>query len=238
MRRASASFRGSTSHGDHLRGAFRAEHLHDQHADHARTDDDGGVIRRGDMTADPVHRHGDRLEERCALERQAVGQLVNNPGRHRHVFREGAVTPILAGGHAEHRAVVAQVDPPAPAEVAGAARHRRIERHSIARLEASDAGADPFDHAGGLVPHHQWRDAPSGRAVVPVDVAAADAARPHPHQHLAVADVGHRHVDDRQFLVLGEEQRSHRERGGASDQQPCSIRCIRVRLLLARNSIY
>jgi hypothetical protein len=35
-----------------------------------------------------------------------------------------------------------------------------------------------------------------------VDVAATDAARPHAHEHVLIADLGRGHVDDGEFLVV------------------------------------
>ena len=50
-----------------------------------------------------------------------VGQLVENPRRHRHEFGEGAVAPVVGARDAEHHPRVAQVDVAAAAEVAASA---------------------------------------------------------------------------------------------------------------------
>ena len=159
----------------------------------------------GTWRLDRVDRDRHGFDERRALERQAVGKLVENARGHRHVLGECAVAPVVAARHAEHHAVVAQVDLPLAAEVALAARHGRVERHAIAGLEAFDRAvpARSID-TGRFVPHHQRRNAPAGGSVVPVDVASADAARPHAHEHFVVANLGRRHVDDVQFLVFGQ----------------------------------
>jgi hypothetical protein len=106
------------------------------------------------------------------------------------------VAPIIATRHAKHRAVVAEVDVAAPAEIAFAARHGRVERDAIAGLEAVDRATCPLDDAGGFVSHDERRNAPPCRSVVAVDVAAADAARPHTHEHVLVTDLGHGHIDN------------------------------------------
>ena len=74
---------------------------------------------------------------------RSVRQLVEDPRRHGDVLGEGAVTPVVAARDAQHHAVVAQVDLAAPAEVARAARHRRVERDAIAGREAVDARSRP-----------------------------------------------------------------------------------------------
>ncbi|HMF98596.1 MAG TPA: hypothetical protein VKE96_30055, partial [Vicinamibacterales bacterium] len=79
------------------------------------------------------------------------------------------MTPIVAARDAEHRAVVAQVDLSAAAEVAAAAGYGRVERHALTGREAPDAGPYSFDDARRLVPHHQRRNTPAGRSVVAMD---------------------------------------------------------------------
>ena len=119
------------------------------------------------------------------------------------VFGERAVTAVVAARDAKHRTVVTQVDLAAATEVARATGHRRVERHPLASHEALDPSPDPFDDTRGFVAHHQWWDTPARRSVIPMDVAAANAARPHAYQDIIVANLRCWHVDDRQFLVFG-----------------------------------
>ena len=183
------------------------------------------------------NRHG--FDERRALERQAVWKLVQNARGHRHVLGECAVAAVIAARHAEHHAVVAEVDLPLPAEVAFAARHGRVECHAIAHRESFDRAAGALDDAGGLVPHDERRNAPAGGPVVPVDVASADAARPHAHEHFVFANLRRRHVDDVQASYIRTVSSAFIFRSGylvnlvtaavaLSDHKSCTSRAIRT----------
>ncbi len=70
----------------------------------------------GGLQADGMDgdRHG--LDERRVLERQRIGQPVDDPRRHRHVLGKRAVPTIVAAGHAKHRPAIAEVDLAAQAE--------------------------------------------------------------------------------------------------------------------------
>src|SRR5437899_3900801 len=99
------------------------------------------------------------------LERQGVGQAIENARWDRHVLGEGAVPPVVRARDAEHHPVVAEIHLAAPAELAATARDGGIERDAIAPAEAFDAGADPLDDARRLVAHHQRWNAAAARPV-------------------------------------------------------------------------
>ena len=121
------------------RASVLAQRLDHQQSDHAATDHDDVVPGRRRSEADGMDCDGHGLDERRMLERQRVGQPVDDPRRHRHVFGERAVAAIVGARHAEHRPTIAEVDLAAPAEVAPAARHGGIERDAIARRQIADA---------------------------------------------------------------------------------------------------
>jgi hypothetical protein len=189
---------------DDVAAALLAQHLNHQHADHSRPDDDDRVIGPGHVPADGMNRDRDRFNQRGALERQRIGQLVQDARGHGHVLGECAVPPVISARDAEHHPVVAQVDVSFAAEFALAARHGRVERHAVADLEPLDSATGTLDDAGRFVSHHERRNAPACRSVISMDVASANPACAHAHEHVFIADVGDRHVDDVQFLVLGQ----------------------------------
>ena len=100
------------------------------------------------------------------------------------------------------------------------------KRDAVAPAEVLDAGADLLDDARRLVAHHERRNAAAARAVVAMDVAAADAARAHAHQDVIRMNLRHRHVRDRQLAVFSQQQRLQKPR-------PFAFRRTRIRYMSA-----
>ena len=136
--------------------------------------------------------HGDRhgFDHGGVLERHARRQRIQNVLRHGDELGERAVLAIVGAGDAEHAAVGAQVHLAAAAGVALAAGDRGVERDAVADLHAIDGRADFRDDAGRFVAHDDRRNAAAARAVVAVDVAAADAAGGDADEHVVRADRG------------------------------------------------
>src|SRR5581483_11440100 len=137
----------------------------------------------------------------------SASQTAENTGRDGHILRHRAVPPVFAGRDAQHAPVVAQVDVAAPTEMTVAAVDGRIEGDTVADLPARHVLPDLDDGSGGLMPHDERR-LPSARAAVqPMNIAAADAARPDLDQRLVRPDLRFRHVLVLQTIVFQQHQR-------------------------------
>ena len=162
---------------------------------------------------DGVQGDRDRLDERRVLERQLGRQRVEDVLRHGDELGERAVLAIVVAGDAEHAAVGAQIHLAAAAGVALAAGDRGIERHAVADSRAIDVAADFDDSAGRFVAHDDRRNAPAARAVVAVDVAAADAAGGDADEHVVRAERGPVHRYELELAVFGEQEGLHVDLG-------------------------
>ena len=127
----------------------------------------------------------------------------------RHVLGEAAVAAVIPARDAQHPAVVAEVGAAVAAEVAPAAVDGGVEGDPVPRPPPGNAAAHALDGARRLVSHHQRWDAPARRPVETVDIAAADAAGPHPHEDLVLRDLGRRDLAEIEALVRGQDQRAH-----------------------------
>ena len=156
-----------------------------------------------------MHRDRHRLDHGGLLVGHPRRQRVHDVAGHRHQLGEGAVLPVVLARHAQDATVVAQVDHALLREEAVRVVDRRVEGHPIAQLVATDLGAQLLDRAGGLVPHHDGWAPPSGGPVHPMDVAAADAARLDPDEHILGPDLRLGNVLELELLVGRENQRLH-----------------------------
>ena len=140
------------------------------------------------------------------------GQAMDDPRRHRDQLRERARAPVVAARHAQHLPAVAQVGGAAAAVRAVAAIDRGIEGDPLADREIAHGIAARRDRTGRFVPHDDGRDAPARRAVEPVHVAAANAARGDAHQDLVGRGRRRGQVGDLEVSVAGQQQGLHRAR--------------------------
>src|SRR4029077_14908281 len=72
-------------------------------------------------------------------------------------------------------------------------------------------GPAPPPHARRLVTHHHGRQAPAGRSVVAVHVAAADTGGAHAHEDVALPDLRRGHVTHLETFVFAEDEGAHQE---------------------------
>lgn len=152
---------------------------------------------------------GDGLNHRRFIKAEILGQLMEDAGGDGDEFGEGTMSAVVAAGHAEHLAVIAEIHVTALTLDAVATENRGIKSHAIARRKALHLGADTRDDPGGLMAHHQRRNAPTRRAIEAMDIRSADAAGADLNEDvLRTADrIGH--VDVGHLLIFGEEQGFH-----------------------------
>ena len=161
------------------------ERLDNEESDHARTEDDRGVIQRDGGAVNGVEGDGHRLDQGGLIEGEVAGEPVENVLGDRNVFGEGAVLPVVFTGDPQHAAVVAEVDLAAAAKGASPAVDRGVEGDAVAGFPGGDARPNGGDFARGFVAHDDGRAAASGAAIHAVDVAAADATGLHGDEDFA-----------------------------------------------------
>ena len=87
--------------------------------------------------------------------------------------------------------------------------YRRIEGDAVARRNGTYLRAHRRYDARGLVPHDDRRNPPAGRAVVAVNIAAADAARRHLDQYIVRPACGNGNIFHCELLVVRQGQCIH-----------------------------
>ena len=166
------------------------------------TDDERGLATFQLRDPDAVQCDGDGLQHGCLRERECIGQLVEDAGGHGDVLREGACAPVVGARNTDYLAIVADIDLAPETELAGSAVDGRVEGHAIAYSKPLYLGTHRCESAGGLVAHHDRWNAASGRTVVSVHIAAADAACCHLHQHIQGTWLRHRQIGDLKVLIF------------------------------------
>ncbi len=149
------------------------------------------------------------FEQSGALEAQSVGEPVEDASGDGDVIGKGTVAAVLLAGHPEHAPLVAQVELTLAAEMAPAARHGRVEGDPIAFSPAFDLGADHGHDTGRFMAHDDGRAAAPGAPVHPMDVTAANTARPHGDEDLVVGQLSNGDVRVVEVAGAGEDQGFH-----------------------------
>ena len=188
------------------RGRARvAQQLQQQQAHRARPgEQDVGAGDRPDA-AQPVHRAGQRLDERALRVVHAVRDAVGVGRGHRHVLGECAVHGVADGVP-----VRAQVAPPAAARRAVPAEQRRVHGHPLAIPPAwRHPGAAGHHPAGELVPGNDRVRRGRELAVGDVHVGPADAAHAHLDDQLTVPRCGVGCLGDAELPGLLPDDRAH-----------------------------
>ena len=179
-------------------------------ADQARADHDDQVA--GLDSADARRVHGDRggLHHRPRIERDGVGQRVQQARRNDHVLGHRPVAAEGRGRHAEGLARLAQVGLAAPARRAAPAPDDRVERDACPGRPAVHSGADRLDDARRLVTHDDGWQAPARRPRVAVRVRAADRHRHDAHQDVPGTRDGRGALLELQLQRAGVDEGLHR----------------------------
>ena len=100
----------------------------------------------------------ERLEKGGRDEVDRVWDHVHDPPWHTDEFRKAAMAAVGARRDAEHLTVGAEIFAAHLTVFAGAAEHGRVEGHAAAERQIIDVPAHRLHRAGGLMPHHEWRD--------------------------------------------------------------------------------
>src|SRR5690349_393501 len=101
--------------------------------------------------------------------------MVGDSRRHHNEFGKSSCPPIVTAGDSENFSSITEIHLAATAKRTLAAINCRIERDAVAALEVLDSIARTLHYTGGFVTHHERRNAAAGRAVKPVNIAAANA---------------------------------------------------------------
>ncbi len=190
---------------DDARGRPQRHQVCDQQRDRSVAEHQHLVARpRADLRQSLQH-HGGRLDQRAVQQRHVVAEPVHEPARQQDLVRRRALAR-------EAHLVVdrADVGGAAAARGTGPARDDALGDDAIARREALDARADGLHDAGPLVADRQRvaHEAGVDRAVQQLEIGAADADVPRPHEHLAAACHERRALLDPDPSRLGDHESS------------------------------
>jgi len=150
-----------------------------------------------------VQSDGDCLKDGGLMKREIMGKLVSDSRWNCYKLGEGAGAAVISTRNAEHLAAIAEVH--LPSETAGAfsAINRRIESDAVARLKIAHLFADSFNNSGSLVAHHDGRNTAPGRAVITVNIAAADSTGGYANEKFVKAESWDRNISDLKVPVGG-----------------------------------
>src|SRR5208337_4548903 len=115
-----------------------------------------------------------RLEQCCFRKRNTRRQTIHNARRHDNIFGEGARASIVSARNSNDLAVVAEVQLSSFTKFASAAGDGGIESYAFVLGQVHDVSAECRDRSRCFVPHHNWRNAPTGGAIVAVDIASTN----------------------------------------------------------------
>jgi hypothetical protein len=105
--------------------------------------------------------------------------------------------------------VVTEIHVSPAAVVARAAKDSRVKGDPFAFRESAHSSTERGNCSRSFVTHNNRRNAPTRRAIIAVNVTAADAARGHAYYHFAVARLGVRNMGNFQMLVFREQKSFH-----------------------------
>src|SRR5579859_366245 len=145
---------------------------------------------------------GHRLEHGRFIKCKSVGQSIKDTRRNGDILRKSSGAAVFGAGYPQDLTVVTKIDIAAAAILASAAEDGRVESNPIAHGEARHAVTKRGNSSGGFVAHDNRRNAPSGRAIVAVDVAATDAAGRHADKHFTAGRSWIRQIGNFQMLVF------------------------------------
>jgi len=116
---------------------------------------------------------------------------------------EGPGTPVVPARNAKDLPTVAEVHLSAQTAGASATINRGIKSDAVAGSKITYICTDSFHNAGRFVPHDNRWNAASGRAVIAVNIAAADSAGRHANEELVGAERWDRKIGEFKMSVLG-----------------------------------
>ena len=119
------------------------------------------------------------------------------------------IAAIITARDAKNLAAIAEVYVAAFAVRAFAAINRGIERDAIADGETVHRRTNGGNYPGCFVAHDDGRNAAAGRAVITVNVTAADAARRDADEHFVRRRRRRGKIGEFEILVAGKEKCFH-----------------------------
>src|SRR6266566_3521801 len=149
-----------------------------------------------------MDRDGYGFEQGSFRERKIFGKAIDNSRWDHHEFRESSCATVVPARDAENLSTIAKVHVAANAVTAFPAIDGRVKCDAIALRHALYIRANSSDCSGCLVPHDDRWDAASGRAVVTMNVAAADSTRSYANQNFAWTGLRARKLGDFQLAIL------------------------------------
>ena len=168
-----------------------------------------------------VHPHRKRLHKTALFKADCGGQGIQGAGLYGDILGHGTVFAVLGAGNAHDAALCAEVVHPVGAEPAVAAVFGGIKGDAVSHGPALHGLAQLRNGAAGFVPHDQRRDAPPVLTAAAVDIAAADGAGFHLHQHLVRGRVGTGDIPIFKGVRRSEHQRFHRVYHSATLPSSC-----------------
>ena len=168
--------------GDHRRGRKQPRKDERERSERAETDDADCLSRPRLRAREPLEDHRRRLHQHGCVERDAVGQPVDDTPRRDHELAVSA-----AAGEAELVVGLAEVCVAGPAAAAGAAIAVPLADDAVTGLEPGHALAYRLDHPAPLVSRDARVTHPAQvqLALQHLDVGAAEPGEPAAHQHVS-----------------------------------------------------
>jgi len=149
-----------------------------------------------------MKRDGYCFEKGGLMKGEIFGKPISNSRRDCHELGEGAGATVIPARNPKNLAAITEVHLSAETTGTSAAINRGIKSDAIAWLEGAYVFAHRIDDSSGFVPHDDWRNAAPGRAVVAVNIAAADSAGGYANQQLVSADSGYGNVRDLKMTIF------------------------------------
>src|SRR5262245_7943723 len=121
-----------------------------------------------------MERDGKRFNQGCVLEWQRIRRTIKNALGHGDVLGEATVLAIIFARYAQHTAIIAKVYFATAAVLTLATINRGIKGDMVSGGPVCDPLTETFDHTRSLMPHDNRWPTPTGAAIHPMDIAAAN----------------------------------------------------------------
>jgi hypothetical protein len=137
------------------------------------------------------------------MKSEIVGKPMSDSGRDSDELSEGPGTPVVSARNAKDLAAIAKVHLSAQTTRTSSAVNRGVKSDTVARSKITYIVTHAFHNPGRFVPHDNGWNAASGRAVIAVNITAADSTGRYPNEKFIRASIWDWDIGDFETSVFG-----------------------------------
>ena len=128
--------------------------------------------------------------------------MIHDARRHNHEFCKSSRSTIIPAGNAQDLAVIAQIYFTSATGSTLPTRDRRVKCNAVPLRQTFHVVSEGHNCSRRLMAHNDGWNAPPGRAIVAVNIAAADTAGRDAHKNFTRTRLRHREIRKFKMTVL------------------------------------